>query len=66
METPENITMIFAGTRNLPVSRQKKQKKLGQAASSGRALAKLGQGAKNAPSVGGALVIRLDAVGYAG
>ncbi|MBM30945.1 MAG: hypothetical protein CMD77_08575 [Gammaproteobacteria bacterium] len=66
MEPPENITMIFAGTEESTGVSSKKQKKLVQAARSGRALAKIGQGAKNAPLGGGALVIRLDAAGYAG
>jgi len=47
METPENITMILPETGTLLTRRGKKQKKLGQAGSSGWCQDRtLGQGAK--------------------
>jgi len=57
METPENITMILPETGTLLTRRGKKQKKLGQAGSSGWYQDRtLGQGAKKAPSSDGAFV----------
>jgi hypothetical protein len=63
METPENITMILPETGTLLTRRGKKQKKLGQAGSSGWCPDRtLGQGAKKAPSSDGTFVIRMQPV----